>query len=327
MTKTKTVSKRFISLILLCLAALSVLRIPIRANETGGNGDCRLAVDFHDKESGKPLNGAVFDVYRIGDTDGTTGWTLSGYFKDAPADPDPEDPDSWQACAGTLAAEALKKKIPPALTLTVADNGLAEATVKSGVYLVVGRRFITEGFSYETKPFIVVLPYLNRFSGGVLVGGDVPQYDVTSIPKYVRRDLPPQSVSKEVVIRWDDEGISGDRPEKVTVYLYKNGALFDTVTIGPESGWRFVWLGLDPMGEYAVSEKKVDFYLTNYDTDGDTFIITNIRRPSVEEEPDVPPIQPTGLLWWPVPVFVGIGSALCAAGLVVRRVTKREDRQ
>ncbi len=325
MTKTKTVSERLICLILLCFAALSVLRAPVRAGDGGVDADCGLAVDFHDRETGKPLTGAVFDAYRVGDTDGTAEWTLSGSFRDAPADPDPEDPDSWQACAGTLAAEAMKKGISPYLTLTVGGDGLASATVKSGVYLLVGRSFTSDGSTYETKPFLVILPYQNRFEGGGVAAGDEPRYSVISTPKYVRRDAPGGSVTKEVVVRWDDEGISGDRPEKVTVFLYKNGVLYDTATVGPENGWKFVWFGLDPAGEYAVSEEKVDFYLTEYETDGDTFIITNIRRPSRDDVPGVPPIQPTGLLWWPVPAFAAVGIALCAAGLTVRRAKSRED--
>lgn len=125
------------------------------------------------------------------------------------------------------------------------------------------------------------------------------------------------TVSRRVQKRWDDAGYTSRRPSSVTVELYCDSQLYDTVTLSTENGWRYIWENLpakDSVGRphtWTLREQPVGGYESAIQEEGDTFLVRNSYKGKK--------LPQTGQLWWPVPVLVCGGLALLAAGLFLKK--------
>ncbi len=98
----------------------------------------------------------------------------------------------------------------------------------------------------------------------------------------------PEKTSVSVTKTWNDnDNQDGIRPEEITVYLYADGAVKETVTIKPDAdgNWSYTFTDLDKYDNgkaitYTVGEKAVDGYTTNLSGNVETgFVITNTHTP------------------------------------------------
>lgn len=69
---------------------------------------------------------------------------------------------------------------------------------------------------------------------------------------------------------WDDLGNENSRPDSITVNIYANGELFETVEITAENNWTYTLAGLQKYlnGEeivYTIEEVELADYVTSYD--------------------------------------------------------------
>ena len=172
---------------------------------------------------------------------------------------------------------------------------------------------------YMPQPSLVALPSRDARDNWV--------YGLTVDPK-------PEEVRHydEIRVRkvWVD-GQSADRPEQITVRLYVNDRLYDTVTLSAKNGWRYTWdvRGIAQPAVFKVTEVGVpEGYTHSVDYTG-TYI-TSCRGPGreitiVNRKRGVRPPRPsgklpqTGLLWWPVPLLAGAGMVLFILGWLRRR--------
>jgi len=106
---------------------------------------------------------------------------------------------------------------------------------------------------------------------------DVPGYE-SSVDGYDLINT--RSELKEITINkaWLDDH-SEDRPDSITVTLYQNGSLYETIEITAEDGWAFTFEELDAFDdhgvayEYSIEEEPVE----GYETTIHGFDITNLR--------------------------------------------------
>ncbi len=97
-----------------------------------------------------------------------------------------------------------------------------------------------------------------------------------------------------VVKDWVDSGFEADRPDTITVELYKDGTLYDTVYLSAATGWQYKWDKL-PLGNYTVVEKTVpEHYTATVTGDGSTFVITNTH----DIPKDDTPVERTVIKLW-----------------------------
>ena len=179
--------------------------------------------------------------------------------------------------------------------------------------------YMQDGRMYMPQPSLVALPSRDARDNWV--------YGLTVDPK-------PEEVRHydEIRVRkvWVD-GQSADRPEQITVRLYVNDRLYDTVTLSAKNGWRYTWdvRGIAQPAVFKVTEVGVpEGYTHSVDYTG-TYI-TSCRGPGreitiVNRKRGVRPPRPsgklpqTGLLWWPVPLLAGAGMVLFILGWLRRR--------
>ena len=98
----------------------------------------------------------------------------------------------------------------------------------------------------------------------------------------------PEKTSVSVTKTWNDnDNQDGIRPEEITVYLYADGAVKETLTIKPDAdgNWSYTFTDLDKYDNgkaitYTVGEKAVDGYTTDLGGGVETgFVITNTHTP------------------------------------------------
>ncbi len=115
----------------------------------------------------------------------------------------------------------------------------------------------------------------------VITGDQANGYTITNTHENEKTEV---KVSKVWV---DNDNQDGIRPKEITVYLYADGAVKETVTITADAdgNWSHTFTDLDKYNNgklitYTVGEKTVDGYITDLGGGFETgFIFTNIHEP------------------------------------------------
>lgn len=332
-------------LIVLCLLLLP--GIALAAERTAPEEELSLEISFRD--GAQPVVAAAFELFYVAQLSPTGEFTLSGDFADYPVQVNGLDSSGWKDLAFTLAAYTQRDELLPLDEGETNSSGLLSFPNKAeslspGLYLLVGQRHKQDGEIYTVEPVLLCLPSLDET-------GESWEYDVSLVVKYSSRTEEEQEELQDykVLKAWEDEGYAHLRPQEVVVQLLRDGQLYDSVLLNAENNWRYTWEDLSSDYSWTVLEEVPDGYQAVIRREGRSFLLTNRYQPEdsvipptdpedptepvrpVEPsipEPDVPqqPSLPqTGQLWWPVPLLLAAGFALCLLGLLRRRSVRHEE--
>ncbi len=294
--------------LLLCLWLLLCLVPAVSA--AGLIEEKAVSLTISSQYDGTPLVGASFSLYRVAEVDERGELNTVPPFEAFDVETRGENDAVWMAVTAALTDYVLQEEVAPYATGVTDANGVlafpAEGeALDKGLYLVMGDAHGQGEETYETTPFLVMLPSLDPVKNEWV-------YDVCVNAKH--KPLPKDTVSYTVEKVWTDKDHENMRPEYITVTLLRNGEPYQTVRIyGPS--WSHTWEGLDPDSVWSIAELDVTGYVSQIRQDGFTFVITNTYTPELPQ---------TGQLDWPVPVMVVCGLCLFAAGYVLRRAGKKE---
>lgn len=297
-----------ITALLLCLWLLLCLVPAVSA--AGLIEEKAVSLTISSQYDGTPLVGASFSLYRVAEVDERGELNAVPPFEAFDVETRGENDAVWMAVTAALTDYVLQEEVAPYATGVTDANGVlafpAEGeALDKGLYLVMGDAHGQGEETYETTPFLVMLPSLDPVKNEWV-------YDVCVNAKH--KPLPKDTVSYTVEKVWTDKDHENMRPEYITVTLLRNGEPYQTVRIyGPS--WSHTWEGLDPDSVWSIAELDVTGYVSQIRQDGFTFVITNTYTPELPQ---------TGQLDWPVPVMVVCGLCLFAAGYVLRRAGKKE---
>lgn len=273
-------------LALLCLAAL----LPARASAAGvidTDRDVRLTIEY--RHDGEPVPSVPFDLYYAASVDADANFTLAGDFADYPVSLEKLTAAEWTALAETLAAYADRDGLTPLDSGKTDARGMLtfpnrQERLVPGLYLVVGRRLVTERYTYTTEPFLIALPNLEN---------DTWRYDVTASPKHTRTENPPVPPDDKddwrVIKIWQDD-VEELRPDEVVIELLKDGTVYDTVRLNAKNNWRHTWKSLPKYHadgsaiEWRVTEQPLKRYTVRISRDGNTFLVVNTYNPQSPDE-------------------------------------------
>ena len=284
---------------LLCLMCVLTL-FPVQAFAASAiepNKDVHLTIEY--KHNNAPVAGVPFDLYYVASVDAYAQFTLAGDFQKYPVSFEKLDAEGWRSLARTLTAYADRDKLKPLDSGKTDAKGMLDfpnqqKSLKTGLYLAVGRKLVKDGYTYTTEPFLISLPNLDQKT-------DTWTYRVTAAPKNTRTqnpstsDKPSSSTDKTVerkVLKVWKKDVPQTRPKEVTIQLLKDGAVYDTVTLNEANHWRHSWKKLpetDKDGSkivWNVAEKEVNNYTVLVSKEGSTFTVTNTYSPK----------EPTGKL-------------------------------
>lgn len=318
--------------------------------------EATLTIIYKDQE--KPITGAVFQMYQVGDISENGEFTLTGEFAAYPVVIEDLDSTGWKALAETLYGYAKRDQL---ISVDEAETDAYGALkfpeqqehLTAGLYLIAGKRHIQNGKIYTAEPFMAWLPDKNAVF-------DEWSYDVTAIPKHENtpEDAKPEVVKRKVLKVWKDEGSRYKRPKEITVDLLKDGMVYDTVTLTEQNNWRYTWENLSGEYDWQIVEREATGYTVSVEKEGITFVVTNTCKPPHDDSPDdddgggdrpdepekpdidrpgdsgepseslttmektMPPLADlpqTGQLWWPVPVLMAAGLFCIIAGCLIKR--------
>lgn len=336
-----------LKMILYSLLLTAIVSFPIFAAEAiDVDREVNLTLNYQDKE--RALSGAKFSLYQIAQADAFGTLTVTEAFEPFSVDIDGKQEEDWGKLALTLESYVLRDKLTPLDEGKTDDIGMlyfptAEEKLSPGLYLVLGTRYKKYSNIYDTAPFLVMLPEQDLEKNEWV-------YGITASPKYtVDRDsggsgssggsdkpstpgkpdgAKPDDITCRVVKVWDDAEVEDYRPEEIWVELLQDGELYDTVALSEENNWRYEWNELSNESRWTVAEEELENYRMSLEQNGNTFVMTN--TPTQEFLAYAVPLShrlaglpQTGLLWWPIPVFLLIGVTLIMLGLIRRRGEQR----
>lgn len=190
--------------------------------------------------------------------------------------------EQWQNVARTLNAYIVADQLAPCRLEYTDEKGTAAFTqLETGLYFVSEAVGENSSGTYVFNQFMVYLPTPQK-DGSF-------DYDVEARPKCVNY-VPKTEYT--VTKLWQDAGKQTDRPEEVTVDIYKNGELWETQILCGDNNWSYVWYVSDgEQSNWTVVERTVpDDYTVTVQQNGSSFSIINTRSST----PDTPEPPKTG---------------------------------
>ncbi|UQF71630.1 Cna B-type domain-containing protein [Vagococcus lutrae] len=313
-------TKKILPLFLMCLI-LSLIIFPskiLASSDFDKDKDVEFTIDYQNE--GKKLSNAEFDIYKVADVDENLNIDLSKKFSKYPVDLTKLNQDGWNDYSLTLKGYVQKDGVKPVVTGLTDANGIYKTKLKAGLYLVIGKQLTLDNYIYESSPFLVLLPNVERETG-------TWNYEVISKPKTTREEKIIKEVSKKVIKIWKDKGFENLRPKEVQIELLGNGKLKEVISLSEKSNWQHTWHKLDANVNWTVAEKSVGKrkYKVSISEEGDTFIVENTYLSSETPKKTKAPLPQTGQLWWPVYTLVGIGSIMIVLGFIQNRRKKVDE--
>ncbi|MBR1824585.1 MAG: Cna B-type domain-containing protein [Ruminococcus sp.] len=192
------------------------------------------------------IEGMRWRLYRVGERQGGD-FVLTGDFSAYPVDLKDMSVENVMAAAQTLTSYAVADHIPVlAEGYTDADGKLTFGSLDTGLYMAVGTKMTIGAYTYEPSPLL-----LEVTSGNA-------EFNFDAYPKIVRATLASVATSHTVKKVWlDYDDLFEARPVYVTVDLFRNDELYDTVTLNEENNWEYKWLDLDAHYEWRVVERQI----------------------------------------------------------------------
>lgn len=203
--------------------------------------------------------------------------------------------NSYEEIRAAIEAGTVESLVPEAQR-TVIDTQVSDSSsgtvvfggLARGVYLIWQTNqaddFKELGYSAECEAFLVQLPKTDEKGN--------EEWNLTCSPK-VRVDRTPEKTQVMVLKKWEDNFDALKlRPTTIEVGLYKDGDLYDTVTLSAAENWQHSWTDLDKDAVWTVKEIKVPkYYSTQVTAEGLTFTITNTLLPTPGGSKDEPPTE------------------------------------
>ncbi len=269
----------------------------------------RGAVDMNKKASltvvygfgDEYFEGIPVKIYRVGAFDPTGNFELCDSFVGYPlAVGTVKSQSEWQQIADTAASYVVSDSIAPTASATTNAAGKAEFTeLELGLYLVTKYRVDIENGWVEFFNFMTVLPAVDTEDNWV--------YHSEVRPKYTFGEYTVEDIDYSVVKLWKDVGYEHERPQNVTVEIYRDNALVETVTLSAENDWSYKWTAPDDGASWTVIEKGTpEKYTVSLSVRDTAFYVINTYSDTSTETGDIAGNY----------MFVAMGAALIGIGFV-----------
>ena len=198
----------------------------------------------------------------------------------------------WNVVRSTLEAHIVANGIAPDMVSATDPNGSVYFdAIEKGMYLAVADLVVRDQWQYLFDAALVAVPGRNQ---------DGSWYNAVSVNAKAEA-LPPVDSDEEIQLKllklWKGDQGQTNRPETVTVEIFRNGVSCETVVLSEENHWCYTWSAKDDGATWFVVERNVpQGYSMNVEQKESAFVLTNTWIPTTPEDPDDPtnPTDTTG---------------------------------
>lgn len=332
------VKNRIFSVLLSVVCILSLV-IGFFPQNIHAAGDKTLTIICFDDDTA--LVGMKWKIYKIGER-ANNDFILTGDFADYLVSLSNLDEESMAVAAKTLENYALADGIAPLAQGEVDKNGEKQFTsLEDGIYLASSEIFKVENHTYTASPVIIE----------VGAGKEAEIFAKLQDPQYL-------SVEFDVKKVWvGDENNLSARPDNITVELYRDDEVYDSVVLNESNGWNYSWDNLPGGFKWYTVERNVpENYNVSIDSNDTQSLIKNSYVSRVTVTTTIATgvvtttttaskatttasgstgkttttstgnkIPQTGQLWWPVIPLSIVGFLMIAAGLMLKSKRNKSD--
>ncbi len=187
-----------------------------------------------------------WQIYKVGENKGGV-FALTGDFANYHVDLSKimEDSDSMTEAASTLSNYAVLDEIIPNQNAKTNGRGVVQFKgLNPGLYLAIGNKIKVGTVSYFPTPLLFEL-------------GGSSTMNVSAYPKFITKYTLPDTKDRFTMRKiWANASMVTDQPVSLTVEIYEDGELFDTIQLTKEDNWTYSWEG-DAASEWRVKEVNV----------------------------------------------------------------------
>ena len=222
----------------------------------------------------------------------------------------------WQQLRTTLLSRILADSVTPlAASVTEESGKVTLDDLTPGLYLATAEPAVLETGTYIFETALVALPGLGE--DGLWV------YDLTVAAKseFLPPIEPDDTLEFKLLKLWKNDESWEDRPQSITVEIFRNRESVEVVTLSEENNWAYSWTAKDDGATWMVAERNVPAgYSVTVEQKDTTFVITNSHKVPPPDVPDKPPKtgDSTPVLLYVVLMLLS-GTALVALGLLGKR--------
>ena len=271
--------KRIAALLCLSLFCMTMLS-PYAYAATPLDPDADASLTLHYQKDEHAFSDLSIRIYRVAEAFADGTFQLIDPYSSYPINiHDITMQQQWKNTAATLSSYIVANQLKPYREGRTNDEGtVAFLHLETGLYLVSEVKVENDSGSYVFNQFMVYLP-TPQADGSF-------DYSVEANPKCI------QYVPKteyRVTKLWQDTGNQSDRPEQVTVEIYKDGALQETQILSADTNWSYTWtVSGEDRSRWTVVESAVpEVYTITVQQSGGCFTIINTHK--ANEEPQPPP--------------------------------------
>lgn len=184
----------------------------------------------------------------------------------------------WDEAADTLEAYIAANQVPPTQAAYTDEAGTVHfSELKPGLYFVSEARADTKDSICVFRHFLIYLP-TPRDDGSYL-------YDTEAKPK---GDIHLPPVEYTVTKLWKDGNHASDRPAEISVGVYLDGVLQETLLLNASNNWTASWqVSGEQTGKWTVAELNIPQpYSVSIVERGSAFTIINTYPSDPETPPD-----------------------------------------
>lgn len=344
------IKKQTASLIL-CLLMCLILPIQAMAASTDNeNEKCSFVISFTAED--KKAADVEFKIYRVADISSSNSFSVTERFKVYPVSyAGINDPANWSKLAQTLSGYVVADKLTADSTAKTTENGRAYfSELPVGLYLVIGSPYTSGDTTYTPQAFMVRMPSMDDDGEWKHDLRSDVKYDITfdSGSDNDNKHDNNKDYQLEILKIWKD-GENPNRPHSITVEIYENDDLYDTVVLDKSNNWKYKLYGLNKNSVWTVKEQTVkDGYTVSVERQNNRFVLENTlddtppgdtpggnnpkdkdknkgKNPNNSSNTNSNRLPQTGLLWWPVPCLLAGGLLIMIIGFICRRGTVDES--
>ena len=277
--------------------------------------DCSLDISYC--SGGVAFSELPIKLYKIADVSADFQYTLTSSFEESNLILNGiQTISEWNVIRSTLETYILANGVDADFnSITDADGKASFDTLRPGLYLAITDSVTQDNTTYVFDSALIALPGLGT--------DGLWQYDVEVSSKF--QIIPPSEDDEEIELKvlklWKGDNGTSARPTTIEVEIFRNGTIYQTVTLSENNHWTYTWSVRDDGSDWKVVERNIPTgYTMTIEERETSFTLTNTYNRDVPDNPDDPELGEVSniMLWFILMIISG-------SMLIILEITRKRN--